>query len=54
MDDDTGSSFGLAYVQDIKDWGTEFYIVYRWHELDRTGYSFDSINALMSGARVKF
>jgi len=54
MDNDTAFSFGLAFVQNIKEWGTELYIAYRWHDLDRTGEDFDNINAVMSGARVKF
>jgi len=54
MNDDEFSSLGLAFVQNISDWGTELYITYRWHDLDRTGSDFDSINAVMSGARIKF
>jgi hypothetical protein len=41
-------------VQDIKEWGTEAYLGYRIHKLDRNGTDFDNINALMSGMRVKF
>ena len=54
MDDDTASSFGLAYVQNIKEWGTELYLAYRWYELDRVHTDFEDINAVMSGARIKF
>ncbi len=54
MNDDTASTFGLAFVQNIKDWGTELYIAYRWHELDRDNEDFGDINTVMSGARVKF
>jgi Sec-independent protein translocase protein TatA len=54
MDDDTASSFGLAYVQNIKEWGTELYLAYRWYELDREDEEYEDINAVMSGARIKF
>lgn len=54
MDDDIASSFGLAYVQNIKEWGTELYLAYRWYELDREHEEYDDINAAMSGARIKF
>ncbi|MDH3328177.1 MAG: porin, partial [Desulfobulbaceae bacterium] len=54
MNDDEFSSFGIAFVQNIADWGTELYIAYRWHELDRIDREYDTINAVISGARVKF
>lgn len=47
-------SFGLAFVQDIADWGTEFYFAYRLYTLDSPGADFDDINTVMSGARIKF
>jgi hypothetical protein len=34
--------------------GSEYYIGYRWHDLDRELTDFDDINALMTGVRVKF
>ena len=47
-------SIGLAFVQDIADWGTEFYIAYRLYTLDSQNGDFDDINSVMSGARIKF
>ncbi len=54
LNEDEAQSIGLAFVQDIADWGTEFYIAYRLYTLDREGASADDINTVMSGARVKF
>ena len=54
MDDDTSSSFSLAAVQGVKDWGTEFYLTYRQYKLERDLADFDDINVLLTGARVKF
>ncbi|MBU0960520.1 MAG: hypothetical protein KKH60_03255 [Proteobacteria bacterium] len=51
---DEVKSLGIAYVQNVKDWGTEFYVAYRLHELDRTNHDYDNVNALMAGARIKF
>lgn len=47
-------SIGLAFVQDISEWGTEFYIAYRLYSFDGEGADFDDINSVMSGARIKF
>jgi hypothetical protein len=44
------NTFGLQMVQDLYEWGSEFYVGYRLHDLD----SFDNINAIMTGMRVKF
>ncbi len=54
MDEDTAFSSGMAYVQNIKEWGTELYLAYRWHDLDRIAVEYNNINAIMSGARTKF
>jgi len=53
---DEAESAGFQMVQDIPDWGSEYYIGYRWHRLDRDrgNVDFDDINALMTGVRVKF
>ena len=51
---DDADTFGLQMVQDIQEWGTEAYIGYRFHKLDRDNQDFDNINAIMSGMRVKF
>ena len=53
-DGDQADSIGLAFVQIVKDWGTDFYISYRWYGLDRDNADFDDINGVMAGARVKF
>jgi len=54
VNDDEAKTFGAAFVQDIKDWGTEIYLIYRFYQLDRDYYDFDNINAVMTGARIKF
>jgi TolA-binding protein len=51
---DEVDSIGVAFVQNIRDWGTEFYLSYRWHSLDRDNADYDDINGVMAGARVKF
>jgi hypothetical protein len=51
---DDADTFGLQMVQDLQEWGSEAYIGYRFHKLDRNGVSFDNINAIMTGMRVKF
>ncbi len=54
MDNDEAQTMSLAFVQSVKDWGTDFYIAYRLHSLDRDNTDFDNINTVMGGARVKF
>ncbi len=56
QDDDEATTAGLAIVQDLSEFGMEYYLAYRWHELDRGEGStdFDAIQAVMSGVRVKF
>ncbi len=54
QDGDEAKSVGFQVVQDFPEWGSEYYIGYRWHELDRDLADFDDINALMTGVRVKF
>jgi len=51
---DDADTFGLQMVQDLQEWGSEAYIGYRFHKLDRNGVDFDNINAIMTGMRVKF
>lgn len=53
-DGDDADTIGFQMVQDIQEWGTEAYLGYRIHKLDRNGADFDNINALMTGMRVKF
>ena len=51
---DDADTFGLQMVQDLEEWGTEAYIGYRFHTLDRDSQDYDDINAVMTGMRVKF
>ena len=51
---DDADTFGLQMVQDLEDWGSEAYIGYRFHKLDRDAVDYDNINAIMTGMRVKF
>jgi uncharacterized coiled-coil protein SlyX len=53
-DGDDADTFGFQMVQDIQEWGTEAYLGYRFHDLDRNGADYDTINAIMTGMRVKF
>lgn len=54
QDGDEGTVAGFQMVQDFAEFGTEYYLGYRWHELDRDGADFNDINGLMTGVRVKF
>lgn len=54
QDGDEATSAGFQFVQDFSEFGTEYYLGYRWHELDRDDADFNDINALMTGVRVKF
>lgn len=52
---DTGDSFGFAVVQNVKDYGTEFYAGLRTYDLDRDdGASVSDIIVGTFGTRVKF
>ncbi len=52
---DEGYSVGGAVVQQIEDFGTEFYVQYRLYSLDRDGApSVQDINVGTVGMRVKF
>ena len=51
---DEADSFGLMAVQYIDNWATEYYLGFRYHNLDRENTDYDAINALMSGFRIKF
>ncbi|OQX16573.1 MAG: hypothetical protein BWK76_11425 [Desulfobulbaceae bacterium A2] len=52
--EDEGSTYGLAVVQDLKDYGTELFLGYRLYSLDRVKKDYDDISGVMAGARVKF
>ena len=56
QEDDEATTAGAAIVQDFSQFGMEYYLAYRWHELDRGEGStdFDDIQTVMSGVRVKF
>lgn len=51
---DEGTAYGLQAVQKFDAWSTEGYIGWRTYELDRSGSSFKDIDAIITGARVKF
>ena len=53
-DGDDADTVGLQVVQDFRGWGTEAYLGYRFHNLDRSGTDYENINAVMAGMRVKF
>ncbi len=54
QNDDTGDTFALLAVQNLTQLGTELYIGYRLYRLERPGTDFDEINAVLTGARIKF
>ena len=51
---DEADEIGAQLVQKMDPWGSEWYLGYRYHTLDRDNENFDDINAVMSGFRVKF
>ena len=51
---DEANTVGFQFVQNIDQWATEYYLGYRYHDLDRDNTDFKDINALMTGLRVKF
>ncbi|MCB9945897.1 MAG: porin [Geminicoccaceae bacterium] len=53
-DGDKGNSFGAFAVQNLDDLATDLYFGYRYYDLDRNNFDLDAINAVMTGARVKF
>lgn len=54
MNNDEASTFGAQFVQNLNNWGTEYYWGYRLYKLDRVNTDFEDINAILSGFRVKF
>jgi len=54
QNNDKLKSWALAAVHNIPDWGTEVYMAYRNHQLDRDRRDFDDIHVFWTGARVKF
>lgn len=51
---DEGTTFGIQFVQSIGAWGTDLYAGYRRYDLERAGATFDEIDVMLAGARVKF
>ncbi len=51
---DEFTTWGVFAVQNINRLGTELYVGYRNHDLDRPGVSVDDIDVVVGGARVKF
>jgi len=51
---ETSKTWAVSAVQDIPSWGTEFYLAFRNYNLDSDSLSYDDVNAVMGGARVKF
>lgn len=54
QNDDQVDTIGAQAVQNLTNLGTELYLGYRYHSMDRTGFDFDEINAVLTGARIKF
>jgi uncharacterized coiled-coil protein SlyX len=54
QDGDDADTVGLFAVQNIADFGIEFYGGYRFHSLDRNDADFDDIHVFAIGSRVRF
>lgn len=54
LNDEKGSTWALAAVHDMHEWGTEFYAIYRMYTADSKRGDFDDVNSVMAGARLKF
>jgi predicted porin len=53
-DGDEAKEVGAFVVQNLDPVATELYFGYRYFDLSRDGADFDPINAVLTGARVKF
>ena len=53
-DGDEATAVGAFVVQNLDPVAAELYAGYRHFDLSRDGADFDPINAVLSGARVKF
>ena len=51
---DEADSFGFQMVQNVDQISTELYFGFRHYDGFRKDTDFEQINAVMSGARVKF
>lgn len=47
-------AWALAVVQNVPDWGTDFYFAFRQYMYDSDAENYDDINVVMTGARLKF
>ena len=54
QNNDDADAWALMFVQNISDWDTDLYGVYRNYGLKRSGSNLDDIDAVLMGARVKF
>lgn len=54
LDDENAKTWALAAVHDVKEWGTEFYAIYRMYMADSDSSDYDDVNSFMTGARLKF
>ena len=54
FNDEMGSTWAVAAVHDVTDWGTEFYAIYRMYMADSERGNFDDVNSVMAGARLRF
>lgn len=54
LDNDKSKLWSVAAVQNVPDWGTEFYMAFRQYKLDRDTDNFENVNAVLAGARLKF
>ncbi|MEE8398257.1 MAG: porin [Desulfobacterales bacterium] len=54
QNDDQADTIGIVALQNLNSLATDLYIGYRFHSLDRPGSRFDDINAILTGARIKF
>ena len=53
-EDDDGDTFGIQFVQTLKDWYTELYLGCRLYSLDRDTEDLDDITGVLAGMRLKF
>lgn len=53
-DNGEADTWALAVVQNVPDWGTDFYFAFRQYMYDNDVTNYDDINVVMTGARLKF
>ena len=54
VDNDQSETYGIFAVQNLSDYGTQFYLGIRSYQYDQRNNNFDNITAALIGARVKF